>query len=117
MLLHIDASRHLWFQDELWYDLIVTLDDATSQIYSHIDRKENRARVDGSASLLQFPSWVLAVNDGDTQELLGWPIARCPGCGLLTHSSVAFSISPSELSERHGYEQSPRQTSCVSVGY
>jgi hypothetical protein len=117
MLLHIDASRHQWFQDELWYDLIVTLDDATSQIYSHIDRKENRTRVDGSASLLQFPSWVLAVNDGDTQELLGWPIARCPGCGLLTHSSVAFSISPSELSERHRYEQSPRETSCVSVGY
>jgi hypothetical protein len=53
MLLHIDASRHQWFQDERWYDLIVTLDDATSQIYSHIDRKENRARVDGSASLLQ----------------------------------------------------------------
>jgi hypothetical protein len=117
MLLHIDASRHQWFQDELWYDLIVTLDDATSQMYSHIDRKENRARVDGSASLLQFPSWVLAVNDGGTQELSGWPVARCPGCGLLTHSSVAFSISPSELSERHGYEQSPRQTSCVSVGY
>jgi len=33
MLLHIDGSRHRWFQDERWYDLLVILDDATSQIY------------------------------------------------------------------------------------
>jgi len=29
MLLHIDGSRHRWFQDGRWYDLIVILDDAT----------------------------------------------------------------------------------------
>jgi hypothetical protein len=33
MLLHIDGSRHQWFQDERWYDLIVILDDANSEIY------------------------------------------------------------------------------------
>lgn len=33
MLLHIDGSEHEWFQDERWYDLIVILDDANSQIY------------------------------------------------------------------------------------
>jgi transposase len=33
MLRHIDGSRHPWFQDERWYDLIVILDDATSEIY------------------------------------------------------------------------------------
>jgi transposase len=33
MLLHIDGSRHQWFQDERWYDLIVILDDASSEIY------------------------------------------------------------------------------------
>ena len=33
MMLHIDASRHQWFQDERWYDLLTVLDDATSQIY------------------------------------------------------------------------------------
>jgi len=33
MLLHIDGSRHRWFQDERWHDLIVVLDDATSEIY------------------------------------------------------------------------------------
>lgn len=33
MLLHIDASEHRWFQDERKYELIVVLDDATSEIY------------------------------------------------------------------------------------
>ena len=33
MLLHIDGSKHRWFQDHRFYDLIVILDDATSQIY------------------------------------------------------------------------------------
>lgn len=33
MLLHIDGSKHQWFQDDRWYDLIVVLDDATSEIY------------------------------------------------------------------------------------
>lgn len=33
MLLHIDGSRHQWFSDERWYDLIVMLDDATKEIY------------------------------------------------------------------------------------
>jgi hypothetical protein len=33
MLLHVDGSRHRWFQDERWHDLIVILDDASSEIY------------------------------------------------------------------------------------
>ncbi len=34
MLLHIDLQPHTsWFQDERWYDLIVILDDATSEIW------------------------------------------------------------------------------------
>ena len=33
MLLHIDGSEHRWFQDERWYDLLVILDDANSEIY------------------------------------------------------------------------------------
>src|SRR5215472_2892384 len=33
MLLHMDGSRHRWFQDERWYDLLAILDDATSEIY------------------------------------------------------------------------------------
>jgi transposase len=33
ILLHMDGSRHRWFQDDRWYDLLVILDDATSEIY------------------------------------------------------------------------------------
>lgn len=33
LLLHIDASKHQWFQDERWFDLIVILDDATTEVY------------------------------------------------------------------------------------
>jgi transposase len=33
MLLHIDGSKHQWFGDQRWYDLIVILDDANSEIY------------------------------------------------------------------------------------
>jgi transposase len=33
MLLHIDGSQHQWFCDHRWYDLIVIMDDATSEVY------------------------------------------------------------------------------------
>lgn len=29
----LDGSRHRWFQDDRWYDLLVVLDDANSEIY------------------------------------------------------------------------------------
>jgi len=44
--LHIDGSRHRWFQDERWYDLIVILDDATSEIYyAQLVEEESTATV------------------------------------------------------------------------
>lgn len=33
MMLHIDASKHQWLHDGNWYDFIVVMDDATSEIY------------------------------------------------------------------------------------
>jgi transposase len=46
MLLHIDGSRHRWFQDERWYDLIAILDDATSKIYyAQLVEEESTATV------------------------------------------------------------------------
>ena len=33
MLLHIDGSEHRWFGDERYHELIVIMDDATSEIY------------------------------------------------------------------------------------
>jgi transposase len=46
MLLHIDGSRYQWFQDERWYDLIVILDDASSEIYyAQLVEEESTATV------------------------------------------------------------------------
>jgi hypothetical protein len=46
MLLHIDGSRHRWLQDERWYDLLVILDDATSEIYyAQLVEEESTATV------------------------------------------------------------------------
>ena len=50
MLLHIDGSRHPWFQDERWYDLIVILDDATSEIY-YAQLTEEESTLTGMAGL------------------------------------------------------------------
>lgn len=33
MMLHIDGSKHQWFDDGCYYDLIVVLDDATNEVY------------------------------------------------------------------------------------
>jgi len=33
MLLPLDGSQHQWFQEERWYDLLLLIDDATSDVY------------------------------------------------------------------------------------
>jgi transposase len=46
MMLHIDGSDHRWFQDERRHDLIVILDDATSEIYyAQLAEEETTATV------------------------------------------------------------------------
>lgn len=47
MMLHIDGSHHQWFgEDEQWHDLIVVLDDATSEIYyAQLTEAESTASV------------------------------------------------------------------------
>jgi transposase len=46
MLLHIDASQHQWFCDHRWYDLVVIMDDATSEVYyAQLVEEESTATV------------------------------------------------------------------------
>jgi transposase len=46
MMLHIDGSKHRWFQDDRWYDLLVILDDATSEIcYAQLVEEESTRTV------------------------------------------------------------------------
>ncbi len=46
MLLHIDASSHRWLGGEQWHDLLVVLDDASSEIYyAQLVEQESTATV------------------------------------------------------------------------
>src|SRR5271170_7770924 len=55
MLLHIDGSKHQWFGDERWYDLIVILDDATSEIYHAqlVEEESTRTVMAGLREVIQ----------------------------------------------------------------
>jgi transposase len=55
MLLHIDGSKHQWFGDERWYDLIVILDDATSEIYyaQLVEEESTRTVMAGLQAVIQ----------------------------------------------------------------
>jgi len=55
MLLHIDGSKHQWFNDERWHDLIVLLDDATSEIYyaQLVEEESTRTVMTGLREVIQ----------------------------------------------------------------
>jgi transposase len=55
MLLHIDGSKHQWFGDERWYDLIVILDDATSEIYyaQLVEEESTRTVMEGLRTVIE----------------------------------------------------------------
>jgi transposase len=55
MLLHIDGSKHQWFGDERWYDLIVILDDATSEIYyaQLVEEESTRTVMEGLREVIE----------------------------------------------------------------
>jgi transposase len=55
ILLHIDGSTHRWFQDDRYYDLIVLLDDATSEIYyaQLVEQESTRTAMAGVKAVIQ----------------------------------------------------------------
>ena len=55
MLLHIDGSKHQWFGDDRWYDLIVILDDASSEIYyaQLVEEESTRTVMEGRKEVIE----------------------------------------------------------------
>jgi transposase len=55
LLLHIDASKHQWFQDARWHDLIVIMDDATSEVYyaQLVDEESTRTVMAGLREVVE----------------------------------------------------------------
>jgi hypothetical protein len=75
MLLHIDGSKHQWFGDQRWHDLIVILDDATSEIYyaQLVEEESTRTVMAGLREVIE------------TQGLF---------CSLYSDRGITFSIRP-----------------------
>ena len=63
MLLHIDGSQHRWFQDERQFDLIVILDDATSEIYyaQLVDQESTRTVMAAIRHVVETKGWFSAL--------------------------------------------------------
>jgi len=61
MLLHIDGSKHRWLNDDRWYDLIVILDDATSEIYyaQLVEEESTRTVMAGLREVIETHGTVL----------------------------------------------------------
>jgi len=59
MMLHIDGSHHRWLQDGLWWDLIVIMDDATSEIYyaKLVKDEETRSVMAGIRHVIETWGW------------------------------------------------------------
>ena len=55
MLLHIDGSKHQWFGDDRWHDLIVILDDATTEIYyaQLVEEESTRTVMEGLREVIE----------------------------------------------------------------
>jgi transposase len=55
MMLHIDGSKHQWFQDDRWHDLIVILDDATTEIYyaQSVEEESTRTVMTGVKEVIE----------------------------------------------------------------
>jgi transposase len=63
MMLHIDGSHHRWFQDDRWYDLIVILDDATSEIYyaQLVEDEATRSVMAALRHVVETQGWFAAI--------------------------------------------------------
>src|SRR5713101_281512 len=55
MLLHIDGSKHPWLAELGWHDLIVILDDATSEIYyaQRVEEESTRTVMAGLRTVIE----------------------------------------------------------------
>src|ERR1700730_17378395 len=55
MLLHIDGSKHRWLQGDRWHDLIVILDEATSESYyaQLVEEESTRAGMTGLREVIE----------------------------------------------------------------
>lgn len=63
MMLHIDGSHHQWFCDARWHDLIVVMDDATSEIYyaQLVDDESTRSVMTAFRHVIEHQGWFASI--------------------------------------------------------
>jgi len=80
MLLHIDGSQHRWFQDERQFDLIVILDDATSEIYyaQLVDQESTRTVMAAIQHVVKTKGWFSSLYSDRASHFFRTPKAGEP---------------------------------------
>ena len=80
MLLHIDGSQLRWFQDERQFDLIVILDDATSEIYyaQLVDQESTRTAMAGIRHVVETKGWFSSLYSDRASHFFRTPKAGEP---------------------------------------
>lgn len=80
MLLHIDGSQHRWFQDERQMDLIVILDDATSEIYyaQLVDQESTRTVMAAIRHVVETKGWFSSLYSDRASHFFRTPKAGEP---------------------------------------
>ena len=80
MMLHIDASKHQWFQDDRWYDFIVVMDDASSDIYyaQLVEEESTRTVMAALKSVVEQQGWFSSVYSDRASHFFLTPKAGQP---------------------------------------
>jgi transposase len=80
MLLHIDGSQHRWFQDQRQMDLIVILDDATSEIYyaQLVEQESTRTVMAAIRHVVETRGWFSALYSDRASHFFRTPKAGEP---------------------------------------
>src|SRR5262245_47998945 len=80
MLLHIDGSQHRWFQDERRFDLIVILDDATSEIYyaQLVEEESTRTVMAAIRHVVETKGWFSSLYSDRASHFFRTPKAGGP---------------------------------------
>src|SRR5580692_7282738 len=80
MLLHLDGSRHQWFEDERWYDLIEILDDATSETYyaQLVEQESTRTVMAGLREVIERKGRFCALYSDRASHFFQTPAAGGP---------------------------------------
>ena len=79
MMLHIDASKHQWLAEQ-WHDLIVILDDATSEIYyaQLVDEESTATVMAGLRAVVEQKGWFSSVYSDRASHFFKTPKAGQP---------------------------------------